>query len=117
MIVTSQYFKLGKNLRIAKNTSLWSFCKEKLKDSTKDVKAVVLPSGLIWSVPISCSKNTVWPKPVSPWITGKVPVLELLKAVAYGFGYTKESIQVVLIEFVFVPVYQLPIGNLALSCP
>ena len=109
--------KFGRNLPIAKNTSLWSFCNEKLKDWTKEVKAVVLPSGLIWSVPTSCSNKTVWPKPVSPWITGNVPVLELLNAVAYGFGYTYESIQVVLIEFVFVAVYQLPIGKLALSCP
>ena len=37
------------------------------------------------------------------------------EAVAYGFGYTNESIQLVLIEFVFVAVYQLPIGSLALS--
>ena len=39
-------------------------------------------------------------------IAGKEPVLELLYAVAYGLGYTRESIQVVLIEFVFTPVYQ-----------
>ena len=56
-LLPNNTLKFGKNLLIARKTSLWSFCKEKLNDSIKEVKAVVLPSGLTWSVPISCSKK------------------------------------------------------------
>ena len=37
-------------------------------------------------------------------------LIELLNCVAWGLGYTTESIQVVLIEFVLTPVYHTPPG-------
>ena len=87
--------KSGTNLLSAKNDSPaivgpldlpWaSFClacKSKSNDFINDVIVVVEPSWLIWSVPTSCSKNCVWPKPSCPTTAGKVPLDVELNLVA-----------------------------------
>ena len=80
--------KSGINLLTAKNTSpmVPCVCISKSYDFTNEVTVVVVPSGLTWSVPTSCSNKTVWPKPDSPTIIGKLPDALSLNFVAIGLG-------------------------------
>ena len=119
LALPSSVLKSGTNLLTAKKTSpagegpgnsdpvgLLLFLSRSISyDFINEVTTVVEPSSLTWSLPTSCSKNLVWPKPSWPTTAGKVPLAVLSYFVPYGFGYTIASIQEVLAS---VPVYHTP---------